>query len=499
VGCLRSEAVLEILVGLLRRFDHTVRRRELTQVRGGPLTLIEGVSPWYCRRVASRLICGSAPAVLDAALARKPEQGLWRRQIDGRFPITLGEHQAVIYARRALVPDLWGLTIAADRVELRLLSRPTPAMVRVPPRRERSTLVGVAEGADGLVRLDLDWAKLVGQPLRPPAALAEVLRWLGRLGIDPTALSDNLTGESLLLKVGPFGFGAVIGVKEGALLEPQLTALYRALHLLRFAQRLRSSPGSLRIEELGRETIDEQSVRTVTVRLALPTRWLGLSLPLTVTQKIFLAAGPDCLALTTEREVARRALAPRLRRPGALWQGDDRHLERALGPGRVVTFWSRTLDPFSGLPQSIVDELIAEALREHRDLRDTLQSVRYLADLTHDLTFSAGEEGELLTASLLLRPLHVDDAEHRRARPLYLRALQDRYAGHAEEYRRALGRLAASHPTTRYAARARLVAKTDPLTLAALVGATALAAGRELQLAVGDWLGATGASRKDAR
>ena len=488
VGCLRTEPVLQMIGSLLRRVDASVRHRTVAH-NSGPLAVIDGVTPWYCRRVASRLVCASAPASLDAALARRPAGGLWQKRIAGRFPLELHGAHAALYLDRPRSPDLWALQLLPDRVRLRSWTRPSSGALRPAPRAAASTLLGVAEGADGLVRLNIAWDRL-RPALHLPDSSADARRPLARIGLNLTELGAAFTGEALLFKTGLHGFGLVLGLRDSERLRPQLQLALRALQVLRFAHQFRTSAPA-RVTAVTSETVEEHGVATIHLRLDLQ-ELADLPAPLVVTLRVHLGVGPDCLVLTTEREALRRALRPALRRPASLAISPaDLHLRPALGPSALLTVWSRALDPLSGLPASFADALVARALRDHDDLRDALQAARFLADLTHDVTIVVRNDGPLVTAEAVLRPLHVDDDEHRAARPRYLDVLRARYGGPPPgvELQALLTQVATRHPATRYAQRARLLADGDPLVLASLVTAALALVGQELRQSLGDILG----------
>ncbi len=462
VGCLRTEAVLGLLETWLRRGDHTVRRRELP--RGGErLTVLEGTSPWYCRRSANRLVCGSAPTVLEAALARPRQRGLWQARVQRRFPREEQGAAVSLYHRGLADEQLASLRLAPDRAALRLAAWPAP----VPAPASTSSLLGLADGADGLVRLQL-----------PGARLAEELPRAALPGLGAPALAAELTGEVLLLQRGRSGLALALGLRDGRKLEPQLTVILRALQLLRFTQRLRSSPGKVELTEVGREELQGHPALRVRARVSAG-ELLGLPLELKPEQSIYLALGPDCLIVTNELELAKRAVEPSQRPPP--WRGEGLVPKTALGPGGLFVAWSRTVDPFAGLPPELVSALLARALAEHDDLAGVVQTGRYLADLGLDLSAWLARDGDHLVGELALRPLHVDDEAHRRARPHYLAALQARHQGKLDLYRDQLAAVIARHGGTRYAERASRLAAGDPLTLLTLAGLAAHSAGGELR------------------
>jgi len=481
LGSLRAEATLGMLESWLRRSDRSLRRSSVVW-RGHRLSVIEGRSPWYCRQLGARLTCGSSPQVLDAAIARKPAQGLFEQRIAPRFKaVKRKEPGAILYLQAPLAPEVVTLAVHAGELRLRGYARARDDLEAGPAK-----LLGLVEGADGVLHLRLPLAALA----RRGGALPEELRaTLRRAGIDGNALVQGLTGEVLAFKRGPFDLSLAFGIADPERIRLQLRVIHRALQLVRFTQRFRGASGPVELVELSNQDQEGGSVLTIGLKVALQ-ELLPLPLPLTIEPRLYVALGDDCLLLGTDREVVGRALRPGARRADAIHRDvDRRQLRRVFGEHAILSFWSRALDPLSGVPAPLADRLIDDALgTEHRDLRDALETGRYLADLIHDLSFWTGKEQGLQVSELLLRPLHVDDDAHRRARPIYLRALAARHLGRREAYRKALAEVVASSGGTRYEERARMLAAGDPLTLCAALGATLAATGARLWAGVRDWL-----------
>lgn len=489
LGSLRAAATVSMLESWLRRVDRTVRVGAL-RVGRERLTVLEGRTPWYCRQVAARLVCGSAPRVLEAALARKPGEGLFERRLARAFPaVKRVGPTATLLLSRPLSPEV--VTVELGAAELRLRGYARARDLGAGPGR----LLGLAEGADGLLRIRLPLAELLRRGLGLPDALRTELR---RVGLDAAALARGLTGEVLLVRRGPLDHSLVLGLSDPGTIRLQLQLVYRALQLVRFTQRFRGATGPVELGELASEERDGGTLTTIGLKLQLH-ELVALPLPLTLEPRLFVALGDDALSVGTDRELAQRVLRRSARRDGALARDPDlRHLERAFGESAILSFWSRALDPLSGVPAPLAERLIDDALgREHRDLKDLVQTARYVADLVHDLTLFTARERELQVSELVLRPLHVDDEAHRRARPLYLRALAARHRGEREAYRRALAEVIATASGTRYHTRARLLAAGDPLALYAALGALLTTTGQRLWESVGAWLPGTRAPRPE--
>ncbi len=474
LGSLRVEATVAMIASWLRRADHSVRVGAL-RVGRERLTLIEGRAPWYCRQVAARLICASAPRVLEAALARKPKDGLFERRIAPAFKaIRRQAAGALAYLSQPLSPEVVSLELEPGALRLRGYAR--PGSLAAGP----STLLALAEGAEGVLQLRLPLAKL-GAP-------EELRRALRGVGIDAASLFAGLTGEVLLVKRGPLDLSLALGTADPEPVRQTLRVVQRALQVMRFAQRFRGASGPVELGELASEELEGGTVTRIGLKVQLH-ELVALPLPLTLEPTLYLALASDCLVVGSDRAVVKRALAPAQRKAGALFRDADlRHLKRAFGEGAIFSFWSRALDPLSGVPAPLAERLIDDGLgKEHRDLKDLVQTARYLADQIHDLTIWSGREDGLQVSELQLRPLHVDDDAHRRARPAYLRALAARHAGRREDYRRALAEVIASSAGTRYAERARALAAGDPLTLAAALGTLVTSSGKRLWESVRAW------------